>query len=178
MSIDIKSEVILYNLKSTDSKHLLNTIDKIRKSGNSLLLDGLIDLLHNTEHSEIKHCVLNLLSELKDKACIPDLIAALKNEKYINERKELVACCWQNGLIYKDYLSFFIDLVIHEDFLVAFEAFTVIENMYGKVEDQVIAKEIIKVKDALINASEEKAYLLNGLLLIIRDIPEQQEFPG
>jgi hypothetical protein len=178
MSNDIKSKTILTDLKSADPELVLETIDKIRESGNSIIFEGLIDLLHNTEFSEIKHSVLNLLSELKNKACIPDLIAAIKNEKYTDERKDLVACCWQNGLIYKEYLSFFIDLVIREEFLIAFEAFTVIENMYGEIEDEVIDKEIVKVNDALKSASVEKAYLLNGLLTIIRNIPEQQEFSG
>jgi hypothetical protein len=98
------------------------------------------------------------------------------NEKYRDERTELVACCWQNGLNYTEYLPLFIDLVIDEPFLTAFEAFTVIENMYGRIDDEVIGKEIIKITEAFSTASDEKAYLLNGLLTIIRDIPEMQEY--
>ena len=48
--------------------------------------------------------------------------------------------------------------------------------MFGRIEDEIIDKEIIKVTDALKDATEQKAYLLNGLLSIIRDIPEAQEF--
>ena len=176
MSIEVKSKEILTNLKSTDSEFVLETIDKVRGSGNNFILLELIDLVHNTEHPEIKKSVLNLLSELKNQESVPSLIAAIKNEKYTNERKDLLACCWQNGLSYNEYLPVFIDLVIHEEFLIAFEAFTVIENICGRVEDEVIDAEKIKVNDALKNASEQKAYLLNGLLAIIRDIPEEQEF--
>ena len=176
MSIEVKSKEILTNLKSTDSEFVLETIDKVRGSGNNFILLEPIDLVHNTEHPEIKKSVLNLLSELKNQESVPSLIAAIKNEKYTNERKDLLACCWQNGLSYNEYLPVFIDLVIHEEFLIAFEAFTVIENICGRVEDEVIDAEKIKVNDALKNASEQKAYLLNGLLAIIRDIPEEQEF--
>ena len=176
MSIDVKTKEILSNLKSTDPEFLLETIDKIRDSGNSLILAELIDLLHNTALPEIKKNILNLLSELKNKESVPAFIAAIKNEKYTSERKDLLACCWQNGLSYNEYLPIFIDLVINEEFMIAFEAFTVVENMFGKVDDEVIDKEIIKVKNALNSASEQKAYLLNGLLVIIHDIPEEQEF--
>jgi hypothetical protein len=176
MSIDAKSKEILSHLKSTDPEFVLKTIDKIRDSGNSFVMEGLIDLLHDTELPEIKKSILNLFSELKNKESIPVIIAAIKNEKYANERKELVACCWQNGLIFNDYLPVFIDIVINEDFIVAFEAFTVIENMYGRIEDEMIDAEILKIKNALKNADEQKAYLLNGLLEVIRDIPEEQEF--
>jgi len=39
-----------------------------------------------------------------------------------------------------------------------------------------ILSEIIKIKDALINSDEQKVYLLNGLLMIISDLPDEQEF--
>jgi hypothetical protein len=176
MTIDIKSKKILENLKSIDSELVQETIEKVRESGNSFILAGLIDLLHNTDLPEIKKSVLNLLSELKNKESVPAFIAAIQDERYAVERKDLLACCWQNGLIYNEYLPVFIDLVINEEFAIAFEAFTIIENMVGKVEDDIIDKEVIKVTKALKNATEQKAYLLNGLLAIIRDIPEEQEF--
>lgn len=178
MSIELKSREILSKLKSPDSEIVLAAIGKVREAGNRLVLGELIDLLHDTTVPEIKKAILHLLSELKDKASIPVLMAAIKDEKYYDERADLLACCWQNGLIYNEYLPDFIDLVIQEDFLNAFEAFTVIENMYGIVEDEVIEKEIGKIKEALKDASEQKAYLLNGLLTIIRDIPEELEFNG
>jgi len=175
MNIDAQSKEILANLKSTDSEVILETIGKVRESGNSFLIEEMIDLLHDTEDPAIKKSFFNLLSELKDKASTHVLIAAIKNEKYSRERAILIACCWQNGLSYNEYLPFFIDLVINEDFQIAFEAFTVIENMYGKMEEVVVNDEIKKVINALKDANEQKAYLLNGLLSIIRNIPEQQE---
>lgn len=176
MSIDIKSDEILSKLKSTDSEIVLETIGKVRVSGSSLLLGEIIELFHNTEHPEIKKSLLNLMSELKDKESVNVLIAAIKNEKYSKDRAALVACCWQNGLIYNEHLAYFIDLVIHEEFLIAFEAFTVIENMYGRIGEEVIDHEVLKVNKALKSADEQKAYLLNGLLTIIQDIPEKHEY--
>ena len=176
MSIDIKSKEILSHLQSTDQEFVLETIEKIRESGNLLIMEALLDLLHDTPSPEIKKSILNLFSELKNEKSVTLLISAITNEKYRDEQNELVACCWQNGLNYNEYLSVFIDLVIHESFLTAFEAFTVIENMFGNIPDEVINQEIIKVENALLNAGEEKAYLLKGLLTIIREIPEEQEF--
>jgi len=176
MGIDIKSKEILSKLKSTDSEIVLETIGKVRVSGSSLLLGEMIELLHNTEDLEIKKSLLNLLSELKDKESVNVLVAAIKNEKYSEECAALVACCWQNGLIYNDHLPCFIDLVINEEFLVAFEAFTVIENMYGRIEEKIIELEVLKVNKALKSADEQKSYLLNGLLTIIQDIPEKHEY--
>ena len=176
MSTDIKSNEILNNLKSTDSEFVLETIEKIRESGNQFIMEGLFDLLHNTPFPEIRKSILVLFSELKNNESVPPLIEAVTSEKYLTERKELVACCWQNGLNYNEYLPVFIDLVIRESFMIAFEAFTVIENMYGNIPDEIIDREITKVEDALREADEDKTYLLKGLLTIIREIPEEQEF--
>lgn len=175
MTIDVQSKKFISNLKSTDSGLVLETIGKIRVSGNNSILVELIDLLHNTNHIEIKKSILDLLSDLKNKESVPIIIAAIQNEKYAKECKDLVTCCWQNGLSYNEYLPVFIDIVIHKDFLNAFEAFTVIENMYGKIEDEIIEPEIVKINEALINSDEQKVHLLNGLLKIISDIPLEQE---
>jgi len=176
MSIDQKSSEILKNLKSSDPEFIIETIDKIRESGNREIMNGLLELLHETKIPEIKKSVLDLFSELKHNESIPLLIEAIKNEKYLHERKDLIACCWQNGLSYNGYLPLFIELVIKEPFEVAFEAFTVIENMYGTIADEVIESETINIISALRHTSEEKSYLLNGLLTIIREIPESSEF--
>jgi hypothetical protein len=178
MSIDIKSQVVLANLKSADPELVLNTVEKIRESGNTLILEGLIELLHSTGVPEIRQSVLTLLSDLKNKVCVPVLVAAITNEKYTDIRKDLVGCCWQNGLDYSEYLPLFIGLVINEEFQISFEAFTLIENMYGRIEDDVLDIETIKINEALKAASDEKAYLLNSLLTIIRDIPEEQAYSG
>ncbi len=176
MGTDLKSKEIIAGLKSTDPEIVLETIGRFRESGNSLILEEFIELLHQSEDREIKKSLLNLLSELKDKASVTILIDAIKSKKYASERAELVACCWQNGLGYNEYLPFFIDLVINEEFRIAFEAFTVIENMYGRIDDQIIDIETTKLNNALKIANDQKAYLLNALLAIIADIPEKQEY--
>jgi hypothetical protein len=176
MIIDVLSKETLSEIKSTNPERILKTIEKIRESGNSFILPVLIDLLHDTDHQDIKKSILNLLSELKDNESVHVIVAAIRNEKYANECKDLIACCWQNGLSYIEYLPVFVDIVISDRFLNAFEAFTVIENMYGKIEDHVIAGEMLKIKDAVKNAEEQKLPLLNALLTIISDIPNEQEF--
>ena len=176
MGIEDKSKKILSDLKSVDIEFVIETIGHIRESGNNVILLALIDLLHDTHHIEIKKAILELLSEIKDEASIPTLISAIKNDKYINERKELVASCWQNGLGYSEHLPLFIDLVINSDFPTAFEAFTVIENMYGIVPLEVIEQEVNNIESALTVTDEHKRYLLNNVLTIISDIPEEIRF--
>ena len=176
MSIDEQTKDILTNLKSNDSDFALEVIEKIKISGNKTILSALLDFLHETTDPEIKKAILHLLGDLKDKDSIPVIISAIQNEKYTNEKRELVASCWQNGLIYNEYLPFFIDLVIHEEFPIAFEAFTVIENMYGIIQEEVLQKESLKIENAVNSANQQKSYLLKELLVIINAIPEISDF--
>ena len=86
MTIDIKSKEILSNLKSTDPEFILETIDKIRESGNHFILAGVIDLLHETDLPEVKKSVLNLLSELKNK--FPIIVRQIESRFWWNDHWE------------------------------------------------------------------------------------------
>jgi hypothetical protein len=163
----------LYNLKSNNPEVVLQTIEAIGETGKISQFEGLVELLHETENHDIKKRILNLFSELKSTETIPLMIDAIKNKKYADVLKDLLTCCWQNGLNFSPWLPLFIDLVINEEFLVSFEAFTVIENMYGKIDDIFIARQLAKIDDSLQNADKQKKYLLNELKIIIQNIPER-----
>lgn len=163
----------IYNLKSRNPEILLQTIDQIRVIGNAAHFVELLELLHETNNQHIKKQILKLFSDLKSTDTIPFMIEAIQNKRYADELKELLNCCWQNGLNYSSYLPLFIDLVIKEEFLISFEAFTVIENMYGKIDKTVITQQLEKINNSLGINDEQKKYLLNELKNIIPNLPEK-----
>lgn len=65
--------------------------------------------------------------------------------------------------------------VIDQEFQIAFEAFTVIENMYGKIEGDIEVILLDKINASLTDAGENKQHLLQGLLDIIPNIPLDQD---
>jgi hypothetical protein len=175
MKNDEHTEKSIYNLKSGNPDIVLQTIEEIRETGSSSQFPALMDLSHETDNPDIKKGVLLLFSELKSTDTVPFLMDAIQNKKYADEVKDLLTCCWHNGLNYSSYLPLFIDLVIKEEFLIAFEAFTVIENMYGKIDESVVSQQLVKITNSLTSADEQKKYLLNELTAIIQNIPEEQE---
>jgi len=175
MRDDERSEKSFNNLKSDNPDVVLQTIEEIRETGSSAQFSGLMELLHKTDIQDIKKHILTLFSELKSTDTVPLLMEAIQNKKYAIELKDLLSCCWQNGLNYSSYLPILIDLVINEEFLIAFEAFTVIENMYGKIDEVILTQELTKIQKSLINVDEQKKYLLNELSALIQNIPEEQE---
>jgi hypothetical protein len=130
----------------------------------------LIELLHLSENSEIKSKITNLFANLKESDSIPLIIEAIQNQKYAPELKELVSCCWENGLDYSNYLSLFVDLLIDNDFLVAFEAYTVLMNMTAKIDQRKLDIEIEKLEISMQNASEEKKGLMMDVIEFLPSI--------
>ena len=153
-------EHILKDLLSADPEKVIELLEELRVSGKTTDIPVLLEMLHISQDKEIKSKMHSLFANLKDKDTIPLIIAAIQNERYAPELKQLVSCCWENGLDYTPYLSLFVDLLIESDFLVAFEAYTVITNMTVTIEQAKIDLEIEKLDRALPNTSEEKKVLM------------------
>ena len=151
---------ILKGLQSADSLKVIETLEELRVSGKSADIPFLIELLHLTTNPEIKSKITGLFANLKESDAIPLIIEAIQNQKYAPELKELVASCWENGLDYSNYLTLFVDLLIDSEFLVAFEAYTVIVNMTAQIDQAKIDAEIDRLEQAMQTTADQKKALL------------------
>lgn len=153
-------DTIVKELHSADPVKVMEAIEALRVAGKTSDIPLLLDLLHQSSNPEVKAKIFALLANLKDADTIPLIIEAIRNEKYASELKKLVSCCWENGLDYTPYLSVFVDLMIESDFLVAFEAYTVITNMVTTIDQIKLDTEIEKLDKSLHSTSDEKKVLL------------------
>lgn len=151
---------ILKGLQSADSLKVIATLEELRVSGKVSDIPVLIELLHLTQNPEIKTRITNLFANLKESDAIPLIIDAIQNQKYAPELKELISSCWGNGLDYSNYLSLFIDLLIASDFLVAFEAYTVIMNTTATIDQAKIDMEIDRLEQAFHTTTDQKKALM------------------
>lgn len=163
-----KEEKYISNLTSGNEQLISDTLEEIREEGNSTLLPYLIDLLNDTKNEEVNKLVYGLLCELKQTSSIPVIIEAINNEKYIGIQETLLRICWENGLDYSPYLSTFIDIVINGDFMNAFEAFTIIENMEGIFHKDETVKLIEKLSLSIEGSSAEKRTLIADLIKLLQ----------
>ena len=160
------------NLQSHNTALIRKTLDELSEKGNSSYIPLLIELLHSTENLEIKKRIARLLSELKHSDAIPLIVDAIQNKQYVNELQYLVSACWENGMDYSNHLSTFVDLVVDSDFMLAFEAQTVIINMTGKISEAIYEREIKKIKGAMPAAEENKKQILQDLLNFLPELKE------
>lgn len=159
---------VLLGLQSKNEQENQKAINKLFSSGKPEYLPHAIKLFKETEHPEIKKQLHQLLSELKHNDCVPYLIEAIIDDKNISIRKILVEVCWQNGLKYAQYLPIFVDLIISEDDLIAFEAFTVIENLEYLPSEEIISEQITKANQNMDKISETKQYFLKETIKFLK----------
>ncbi|MFV0375844.1 MAG: hypothetical protein ACK5JD_00920 [Mangrovibacterium sp.] len=170
---------IIQNLQSANSEVVSQSLSQIRENGNSAYIPSLVDLLHSTQNHEIKKQVTNLLAELKHSDAVPLIIDAIRNKKYSSELQFLVSACWENGLDYLEYLPLFVDLMIEQNFKVAFEAHTVITNMTGRISREQSETQTLKIKQALPGMDNDKRGLLEEIVEFLPELEagiEPQEY--
>jgi hypothetical protein len=167
MSINKREEELINNLLSNKLPLVIETLEEIKYAGNSKLLPFLIDLFHVSKNGEIKKHINGILSELKHSDAVPIIIEAILNEKYSDEQEMLVRSCWENSLDFTSYISVFIDLAIHGNYMTSFEAFTVIENLEGTISDEETKKSLSLLQDGLSCALNERKVLILELIQFI-----------
>jgi len=162
-------------IKSGNQELIDHALEEIKTKGDETYIAPLVVFLHETTVKEVRENIYGIFADLKHENSVGQLIVVLENEKNLDILERLVAACWQNGLNYSKYLSFFVQLIIEQEFQIAFEAFTVVENMYGKIEYDLEATLLEKIEKSIPEAEERKQYLLKGLLEIIPNIPLDQD---
>ena len=157
-------EATRLSLFSPSTETAVAAVQALKETGNKDYLPILFDLMITKPAPEVEKEILNLLATLKDKDSIPAIIHAIQEAKYKAIRKELTSACWQNGMDFSPYMEVFIDLIIGEEWDIAFEAFTVIENFEHFPPEEEYKPLKIKMAGALRKASEQKQYFLEEIL--------------
>jgi len=167
MTMTSSNQVFVKGLTSHDTPIILETLEQIRHEGDCTILSHLFDLLVDTYNVEIKNAIAALLNDLKDKSSVASLVEGIRNPKYQSELAVIVSACWQCGLDFSEYLSDFVDLVLTNNYLVAIEAFTVIESTDARFADELLSANILKIKAQLCNLAPDRKPLVAELLKLL-----------
>lgn len=155
------------NLFSDNTKKVISALDSIKAKGNKLYIPILFDLLNSKPEIEVENEIKKLLATVKDKETVETFVDALKDKKYKPILKSILTACWQNGLDFSDYLLEFIDIIIKEDWEIAFEAFTIIDNFEFIPPHHIIDEARPKLEAAIAEADDQKVYFLEEVLKMI-----------
>ena len=155
------------SLRSSNRSAILDTIKELRSEGDVSILPELFNLMLIQEDEDILGELVKLLNDLIDKAAAEVLAEAIVNPEYEKIQTPLVAACWQNGLSYDKHIASFVDVVISGDYSAAVEAFTVIEEAVGELEQEEQKVLVRSLKSKLQEVEEQKKPLFVELIKVI-----------
>jgi hypothetical protein len=161
-------------LRSSNRSLILDTITELRSDGDISVLPELFNLLLIQEDEEIQAKITALLNDLKDKEAADILVKAIANPEYEKIQTSLVAACWQNGLSYGKHIPVFVDVVVSGTYEAAIEAFTVIEEAVGELEQKERDKLVRSLKSLAQEVDDQKIALFVELVKVI----ENYQDPG
>jgi hypothetical protein len=152
--------------KYFDSKEYITAVIGIDKDQNGppvneSKISTLISLLTDPANKNIREEALITLKKEKGGEL---LLAAIASPKANAHRHLLVAACWESEINFSKYLPFFILLATDDNYLIALEATTTIENMEGPFEPTHITEGIKRIKEKQKSISSERVVLLNDLV--------------
>ena len=155
---------IITDLSSPDEKKVFTALKQIRKHGKREAIIPLIDLLCSTSNEEIKNEIAAILFDLKDQNVVEDLIIALEDKKYEDEKATLVSVFWQSSLDSSAHISTIVQQAITGNYIVAIEVLSVIDNYEATFQET----EIEDLKFDLDEAIEQEETEKKDLLISIR----------
>jgi hypothetical protein len=143
-----------------DSKYttlLINTEEFSHK--NKQRVSDLVTLITSSER-ESKDEALKLIKAHEGKEL---LLEAVAQPEFKSFRAPLIAACWESGIDFTEFFEFFLHLALVSDYAVTLEAITVIENMEGKISDDILKLGKEKIAEGIAK-NDEKKILLQDLL--------------
>jgi hypothetical protein len=137
---------------SANEKEVLNVLSHISEKGYPEIVTDLITLYSKTNSLLIKEQTIFILNNLKNKNSAEHFMKGLQSVKNNEIKNHLISACWQNGLDFSPYLSYFTDIIANDDINNAIEAFSVIENNISLLSE----KQIKTLKSHLIKTRKNK----------------------
>lgn len=158
----------IQSLRSGNKNAILGTLKELRAKGNVSILPELFQLMLVQEDEQILGELTAFLNDLKDKEAAEILVTAIANPEYEKIQRTLVAACWQNGLSYGKFLGIFAEVLISADYETAIEAFTVLEEAVGEVDQPARDKLYTRLLSRVDEVDELKKPLLTELIRTIK----------
>lgn len=170
-----KIEALIAALFSADKKEVFDALKKIPKEGDPRVIIPMLRAYKawSTE-SEVQTEIEHILKQLKAEGSIAELITALEDSDFANERAFVISIFWNAGLLPIDDVSVLVRHAVQGDYMIALEVLTVIENIDAKLDDNMVAESIDEIEHFLDQTPDaphaELLYELKQVLTSHQDI--------
>lgn len=162
-------EDILKKLGSEDIELRQEALAAVKNEGDITIVPALLDILTTAKDHKTTELV-NLLADIKDNAFPQIVIDRIRTTTEAIPKSRLLRLCWESALDFSPYIVLFAELTLQEDFTVALEASTAIENIHRIDEEK--RKEAIRILKQG-SPNEEKQFLIDNALHFLTNYTEE-----
>lgn len=165
----VTSTELLKQLESKDSAKVLMALNKLEKAGNINDLPSIIRIMAGLSELKLLNEFTHFLSKVRSTQAPAIIANFVADPAFAKIRVELVRACWESHLDYTPHLLLFTRLFIAGDYMLALEAFTVIENtcLERPVGKEVLKEISILIKNSLPDQPETKQRLTAELIRVL-----------
>jgi hypothetical protein len=136
--------------------------NKAKKEQMDILIELICDERHKSDRTQV-------FAFLKKEPKAADLLMTAISEAGPESKKKLLTACWEADLDCTPNIAMFAEIVMKEDFHIAMEALTSIENMHGLIstsQAEELLNRIMEIYPA--QADTPKGHLLADLIELLR----------
>lgn len=162
-----RTQKLIEALASRDERKVIGALKQIPHDGTVDVIRPMLSLLATEPSADVQLLLQNSLFNLKDAASLPVLIEALRDAEFADIQVEILESVWQSGLNGAEYLNAMVSIAVNNDYLVAIEAMTIIENSEGFSDEDL--SNGIKLLDKALEKKTEKFELLSSLRQMLLD---------
>jgi hypothetical protein len=171
---------LLSELHSENPAKVTSALDSLQVYGNKTLIKPLFEFVSVSKNTQSKNEVIEFLSSLKDSPSKLEVMKILNDANFKSIQNQVLSTIWNSPLDYSEFLSDFVKIAVENDYLTSLECLTVIENLDGPFEEQVILESQIHLKEYLegnFEKSKEKDVFISEIAILIKDFDRNnQEF--
>ncbi|MBW7868149.1 MAG: hypothetical protein H3C31_07485 [Brumimicrobium sp.] len=170
-----KVKAIILELQTHDEKKISKGLQKLQEIGDAQVIIPIIELWNEGVSEYLESEIINFFGDLKSSAAKEKIMEAVLNKDFGNIHQSLLSTMWNSKIDYSEYLLEFIQISILNDYMIALECLTIIENMEGPLEDQklldgqIILREYAEKQQKSKQDSEDKIKLIAEIAKILED---------
>jgi len=136
--------------------------NKAKREQMEILIELICDERHKSDRTEV-------LAFLKKEPQAAGLLMTAIGESKGENRKKLLTACWEADLDCTPHINMFAEIVMKEDFPIAMEALTSIENMHGLITNSQAEELLNRIMEIYPQqADTPKGHLLADLIELLR----------
>lgn len=130
-----KLKSLLKDISIGKEEIILNALKQLESYGDITVIPSLLNRLEIEKSSEVVKAIVRFLGNVQDEEIVEALMTYIRQ----GQKKEILSivlpCIWNSKHNYSAYIADFVSLSIEEDYLIALECLTILEQMPGPFEE-------------------------------------------